>query len=248
MTRSGARSIPLSIAIASRIRAGIVATDFRSVVVLYLGALAILGVLASIAGSIGGRDLAATVTPWGAVVVGCLALFVAAPFSTAGDGVAPLFPSVDKSPLEFVDEIDSDLREGPLELAGYAESIFKPRILVVDDELGPRESLKYLLDEHFQVSTTGQGQEAVDLVKQARFDMVLLDLIMPKGLSGVDTLQRIRATQKDLPVIIISGCRSGDFAPALHALGICTHIQKPWNSQQVLGVIRTELAKVHAEM
>ena len=74
----------------------------------------------------------------------------------------------------------------------------KPKILIVDDEEGPRESLKIILKPEFEVVTLGRGSEAVEMLRDGGFDLILLDITMPEDLSGIDTLQAIRAAAIDV--------------------------------------------------
>ena len=65
----------------------------------------------------------------------------------------------------------------------------KPRILVVDDEAAMRESLTdWLMEDDYEVSQASSGEEAVSMVKEKDFDVVLLDLKMP-GMDGLETMK-----------------------------------------------------------
>jgi len=79
------------------------------------------------------------------------------------------------------------------------------KILVVDDEASVRDLLSDLLKkEDCKISVCGTGEEALDLLKKESFDVVLLDIKLP-GISGLEVLKNIRDTNKDLPVIMITG-------------------------------------------
>jgi len=79
-----------------------------------------------------------------------------------------------------------------------------PKILIVDDEIGPRESLRMILRPNYNVFTVENGYAAIQMVKQVEPDIITLDLKMP-GLSGIDALKEIRAIASDVIVIIITG-------------------------------------------
>ena len=64
-------------------------------------------------------------------------------------------------------------------------------VLVVDDELGPRESLRMILRPLYDVKTASNGQEALQVLRKGRIDLITLDLKMP-GLSGLDVLREIK--------------------------------------------------------
>ena len=64
-------------------------------------------------------------------------------------------------------------------------------VLVVDDELGPRESLRMILQPLYEVKTASNGQEALQFLQEGKIDLITLDLKMP-GLSGLDVLREIK--------------------------------------------------------
>jgi len=81
----------------------------------------------------------------------------------------------------------------------------KSRILVVDDEVAIRESLRMTLEyEGYECLLAATGQEALSLAERETPDLVLLDVKMP-GMDGIDVLERLRAMNEALPVIVVSG-------------------------------------------
>lgn len=79
------------------------------------------------------------------------------------------------------------------------------KVLVVDDEVPVRDLLNDLLKrEDCGVSTCGSGEDALEMLKKDSFDIVLLDIKLP-GISGLEVLKNIRDTDKNLPVIMITG-------------------------------------------
>ena len=80
-------------------------------------------------------------------------------------------------------------------------------ILVVDDELSIRQSLKGVLeDEGYHASGSESGEACLELLRQRPFDVVLLDVWLP-GMDGLDTLQKIKESENAPEVIMISGAR-----------------------------------------
>jgi putative two-component system response regulator len=77
-------------------------------------------------------------------------------------------------------------------------------ILVVDDEAGPRESLRMILKPMYDIHTAENGKEAVNFLSQKKVDLVTLDLNMP-GLSGIEVLKEIKKLQPDIEVMIVTG-------------------------------------------
>src|SRR5512145_2560027 len=77
-------------------------------------------------------------------------------------------------------------------------------ILVVDDELGPRESLRMILKPSYEVLTAESGVRALALIQSSRVDVVTLDLKMP-GLSGTEVMEAIKGIDPRIEVVIITG-------------------------------------------
>jgi len=116
------------------------------------------------------------------------------------------------------------------------------QVLVVDDEAGPRESLKIILKAEFEVTTTDRGSAALELLRDGAFDVVLLDLTMPEDLSGTQTLRAIRDSNVDVEVIVITGQGALDTAVECLRLGARDYIAKPYRAEDVRAAIRSALA------
>ncbi|MEW6269961.1 MAG: response regulator [Thermodesulfobacteriota bacterium] len=117
----------------------------------------------------------------------------------------------------------------------------KPKILIVDDEEGPRESLKIILKPEFDVATVARGSEALELLRNGSFEVVLLDLTMPEDLSGTDTLHSIREASIDVEAIVISGQGAADPIMACVNLGAFRYIKKPYRAEEVVSAVRAAL-------
>lgn len=117
----------------------------------------------------------------------------------------------------------------------------KPKILIVDDEAGPRESLKIILKPEFEVVTVSRGSDALEMLRDGSFEVVLLDLTMPEDLSGTETLQSIRDANIDVEAIVISGQGAADPIMACVNLGAFRYIKKPYRADEVVGAVRDAL-------
>ncbi len=115
------------------------------------------------------------------------------------------------------------------------------RILWADDEI---ELLKphvfFLREKGYEVVTTNSGAEALDLINEEVFDIVFLDENMP-GISGLETLERIRNKQPGLPVVMIT--KSEEEAIMNDAIGgrISDYLIKPVNPHQILLALKKNL-------
>jgi putative two-component system response regulator len=111
-----------------------------------------------------------------------------------------------------------------------------PNILIVDDEIGPRESLRMIVKPNYNVFTVENGNAAIQMIQQIAMDVVTLDLKMP-GISGIDTLKEIRMIDPDVMIIIITGY--GTLKSAIEAIryGVFDYIPKPFNVPEIISII-----------
>jgi len=111
-----------------------------------------------------------------------------------------------------------------------------PNILIIDDEIGPRESLRLILKPNYNIFTAENGNEALKIIQQTKIDVATLDLKMP-GLSGIDTLKEIRKIDSDIMVIIITGY--GTLKSAIESIryGVFDYIPKPFNVPEIICII-----------
>ncbi len=104
----------------------------------------------------------------------------------------------------------------------------QPRILAVDDDPINIELLKRMLGELYDLSTARSGREALSLLEQQSFDVMLLDIMMP-GMSGLEVLEKVREKypQTDLPVILVSALADTRDVVRGLKLGANDYITKP---------------------
>jgi DNA-binding NtrC family response regulator len=114
--------------------------------------------------------------------------------------------------------------------------ISKGTILIVDDEVGPRESLRMILKPVYDIHTAENGQEAINFISQKKVDLVTLDLRMP-GLSGIEVLQEIKKLQPDIEVIIVTGYGTLTNAQEAIRYGAADFISKPFNVADIIAIV-----------
>jgi signal transduction histidine kinase len=117
-----------------------------------------------------------------------------------------------------------------------------PLMLVVDDEPGNVVLLQRLFQRHFQVMTANNGQDALDILVQAPFDVVLLDIMMP-GMDGLEALGIIRSRPNlaDIPVILVSALTDNEDIVRGLQLGANDYIAKPIEADIVQARVQTQL-------
>jgi DNA-binding NtrC family response regulator len=117
------------------------------------------------------------------------------------------------------------------------------RVLIADDDKLVRESLKSILinSNGFVCDMAADGMEAIKKVKDNFYDLLLLDLEMPR-VSGYDVLQISRAIYPGLPVIFITGkanAKKVEVSIAKHKLN--GFIEKPFDPKEVIDLIKASL-------
>ena len=115
-------------------------------------------------------------------------------------------------------------------------------ILVVDDERGPRESLRMILSPEYRVLQTASGAEALEILATSPVDLVTLDLHMP-GMKGEDVMRTIRREFPQIEIIVITGCGSIEAAAEGVRAGISDYLQKPFDVVQVTAAVTRALAR-----
>jgi two-component system nitrogen regulation response regulator NtrX len=114
-------------------------------------------------------------------------------------------------------------------------------ILIIDDEASIRESLSGILaDEGFRSLSAEDGQQGLSLLEEEQVDLVLLDIWMP-GLDGLEVLKRIKESQADLPVIMISGHGTIETAVQATKTGAYDFIEKPPSYDKIILSINNAL-------
>jgi two-component system, NtrC family, nitrogen regulation response regulator NtrX len=117
----------------------------------------------------------------------------------------------------------------------------KSRILVIDDEAEIRRSVRMILEyEGYDVLEASTGPEGVALAEKESPDLIFLDVKMP-GMDGLEVLQRIKASNDAIPVVIISGHGTVTTAVEATKAGAFDFIEKPLATERVLVTIRNAL-------
>jgi signal transduction histidine kinase len=118
----------------------------------------------------------------------------------------------------------------------------RPSILIVDDELGVRESLRAILGQDCDVHTAASGEDALALVDQHPVDLVTLDLRMP-GMGGISVLEAVKARNPEIEVLIVTGYGSFDTAVQGLRHHAFDYISKPFDSEQIRRLVQAALAR-----
>ena len=125
--------------------------------------------------------------------------------------------------------------------------MLKDKILVADDEQSMREFLDIMLKkEGYKVSLASNGEEVVKLIDNDLFDLVLLDIRMPK-LDGISALKKIKAITPETIVIMITAYASADTAIKAMKEGAYDYITKPFKVEEIKLIIKNALEKINLQ-
>lgn len=118
-----------------------------------------------------------------------------------------------------------------------------PRVLIVDDEPLICDLLTRILGgEGLHLETAASGEEALAMLQQRKYALVITDLKMP-GMNGMDLLQEIKQKHPEMPVIVITGYGTAETAVEAMRRGANDFIAKPFPElEQVISRVRRTLS------
>ncbi len=133
-------------------------------------------------------------------------------------------------------------RMNGLALGEKLRSLHKPRVLIVDDERRVAQLLKlYFEEQHrYEGIVALSGKRAVELVRDQKPDLVLLDIRMP-DMDGLETLRRIKAVAPEIPVAMLTGVWDEQEAKSCFDAGAYEYITKPVDLEYLDMVLWTKL-------
>ena len=122
---------------------------------------------------------------------------------------------------------------------------FKPNILIIDDEASICESLQDILeDEGYKVVTAYSGEAGIRCVASEQVDLVFLDILMPGGFDGLETLRRIKQISLDTEVVMITGHGTFELALEAGSMGALDFLGKPLSLDIVLTKVEEATQKI----
>src|SRR6266446_1776861 len=119
----------------------------------------------------------------------------------------------------------------PLVTPLVAASLSSPRkatLLVVDDEEGPRHSVRVIFKEDYEVLMADDGRTAIELAQKERIDVAVLDIRMA-GMSGIEVLERLKYVDPGIEVVMMTAFETTDTMRQALRLRACDYINKPFD-------------------
>jgi two-component system response regulator AtoC len=127
-------------------------------------------------------------------------------------------------------------------LPSATDRVARPVILVVDDDPGIREAFRLILEEEYELVEVKDGLQALERVQGSPVDLVLLDVRLP-GMDGIEVLERIKAIDEHVEVVLVTAVQTVRAAVAAMKLGALDYVTKPFDEDEILPLIRRALER-----
>ena len=118
----------------------------------------------------------------------------------------------------------------------------RPVILIVDDDRGLRESFRLILEDTYELVDAVDGRQALEFLRNHDVDLVLLDIRLPE-MDGIEVLERIKAIDEQVEVVLVTAVKTVRTAVAAMKLGAFDYVTKPFEEDDLLSVVRRALHK-----
>src|SRR6266568_4902848 len=130
----------------------------------------------------------------------------------------------------------------PSSSGGKENGAPKPTLLIVDDEDGPRQSLRILFKESYNILTASDGATAIELAKNNHIDVAVLDIRMA-GMSGIEVLERLKYVDPSIEVVMMTAFETTDTMRQALRLRACDYINKPFDIATMLKAVSTAMER-----
>src|SRR5437588_2131314 len=126
-----------------------------------------------------------------------------------------------------------------------------PRVLIADDQPAVIEAMRLLLKgEGFEIKAVASPADVVEGLSRQTFDVALIDLNYTRdttsGREGLDLLARVREIDRTLPVVVMTAWGSVGLAVEAMRRGARDFVQKPWDNERLLTILRTQVELARA--
>jgi signal transduction histidine kinase len=120
------------------------------------------------------------------------------------------------------------------------------RVLVIDDERGPRESLRFLLKNEFEVFCAESVDRGVERLREDQVELVVMDIRMP-GKDGIEGLFEIRKVDRQVSVVMLTGYGTLETAQQALRLGATDYLNKPFEADEMRQIVRRYVQRTKLE-
>lgn len=116
------------------------------------------------------------------------------------------------------------------------------KILVIDDDKGPRESLRMLLKNDYRMLCAESVKQGLELLNEHRPDLVIMDIRMP-DIDGIEGLRMIRKVDPVVSVIMLTGYGALETAQEALRLGASDYLRKPFETQEIMKLVKDHVER-----
>src|SRR5208337_2119968 len=118
----------------------------------------------------------------------------------------------------------------------------KRTLLVVDDEEGPRQSLRIVFKDDYNLLIASNGRDAIELAQKNKINAAVLDIRMT-GMSGTEVLEKLKGIQPSIEVIMLTAYESVDTVRQALRLGACDYLNKPFDVPSIRKAVATAMER-----
>ncbi len=116
------------------------------------------------------------------------------------------------------------------------------RLLIVDDEEGPRESLRLIFKDDYQISVASSAKAALEILQTERIDIAILDIRMP-GMTGLELLEHVRQIDPTIEVVMLTAFETQEYLRKALRLRACDYLNKPFDVKNIRTVVASAMMR-----
>jgi len=113
----------------------------------------------------------------------------------------------------------------------------KAKVLVIDDEQRILLTMQILLQDEYDVTTIDNGKAGIEEAATTDFDVAIVDILMPKGLSGMETLEKLKQISPATEIIFFTGCANHNTVKFATKHGAFAHVEKSGDPTELKSLI-----------
>lgn len=133
------------------------------------------------------------------------------------------------------------------QLATRRNRVYRPHVLLVEDELSVAKGLKMVMDEEgYDVDLADTGLVALNKFRAQQFDLMVADLRLP-DIDGMEVIEQVRASRPETKVVVITGYPSVATAVRAVKMGVSDYLRKPFTDDEFMTAVDTALGDKQAE-
>src|ERR1051326_2508141 len=122
----------------------------------------------------------------------------------------------------------------------------RPTLLIVDDEEGPRQSLRVIFKDDYDLHLASDGAMAIDLAQKNKIDVAVLDIRMA-GMSGIEVLERLKYVNPDIEVVMMTAFETTDTMRQALRLRASDYINKPFDISTMRAAVANAMQRLTLE-